>query len=321
MNQTLPGLHHVTAVAGAAQRAIGFYAGVLGLRLVKVTVNFDDPWTYHLYFGDGLGTPGSLITFFAWGDAPAGRQGNGQANLVSLTIPQASLGYWMERLIGKGVRYQGPAPRFGAQTLALRDPDGLALELVASPAALEAVTWEGTPVPAEHAIRGLHGVTLWHEDPAPTAALLTEEFGFRQVAEEDGVRRFALGDGGPGRVLDLRAAPGFWSGAEGVGTVHHIALRTPDAEQQLEWRSRLAARGLEVTPVRDRRYFESVYAREPGGALLEIATDGPGFTLDEPAESLGSELRLPPWLEAQRAAIRMALPELHLPGAAPDARA
>jgi glyoxalase family protein len=223
MEQIL-GLHHVTVIAGPAQRAIGFYAEVLGLRLVKLTVNFDDPQTYHLYFGDGLGSPGTLLTCFAWGDAPRGRMGAGQANLVSLAIPQASLGYWMERLVTKGVRFDGPSERFGAPMLGLRDPDGLPLELVAGPADPAPATWPGAPVPPEHAIRGLHSVTLWLDDPAPTAALLTEALGFVQVAEDGAHRRLALaGLAAPGRLIDLRATPGFWASS---GAAHRARGRS-----------------------------------------------------------------------------------------------
>lgn len=312
--EPLLGLHHVTSVAGPAQRAIGFYAEVLGLRLVKVTVNFDDPQTYHLYFGDGIGSPGTLLTCFAWGDAPRGRMGASQVNLVSLAIPQGSLGFWMERLIAKGVRFDGPAPRLGAQTLGLRDPDGLALELVADADDSALTSWAGAPVPAQHAIRGLHSVTLWLDDPAPTAELLREVFGFAQVAEAGAYRRLALGGvSAPGRLIDLRATPGFWAGGEGVGTVHHVALRAARAADLPIWRDRLLALGLAPTELRDRRYFESVYVREPGGVLLELASDGPGFLVDE-AEP-GSALMLPPWLEARRDGIAAALPPLILPGA------
>lgn len=317
MDDALLGLHHVTAIAGDAQRNLDFYAGTLGLRLVKHTVNFDDPSTLHLYYGDGLGTPGSIVTFFAWPGGRRGRQGTGQAAVVSLAIAPESIGYWIARLIERGVAYEGPLGRFGAAALALRDPDGLLIELVAAPEAPPRASWPEAPVPPEHAIRGLYGATLWQEGYELTARQLTETLGFRLVAEEENVFRFAVGPGGPGALLDVRCTPGFWAGEVEVGTVHHLAWRAATPAQQQGWRQRVAAAGLDVTPVLDRQYFQSIYFREPGGVLFEIATDPPGFARDEPVEHLGERLMLPPWLEPRRAALEAALPQLRRPGSNP----
>jgi len=305
------GIHHVTAISGDAQATVDFYGGVLGLRLVKRTVNFDDPGTHHLYFGDETGTPGTIVTFFPWGDGARGRGGVGQINVISLAIPQSSLGFWLERLIARGIAYDGPAKRFGEQVVSIRDQDGIALELVAC--AATGAGWSGGGVPAEHAIRGVHGVTLWVDALAPTAAFLTGVLGFREVGSEGSIHRFETGPGGSGAIADVRTADGFWRGAMGVGTVHHVAWRTANDDTELAARAALAAAGAHVTPVRDRVYFHSNYFHEPGGTLFEIATDPPGFTLDEPVAALGSALKLPPWLEASRAMIEPTLPPVRAP--------
>jgi catechol 2,3-dioxygenase-like lactoylglutathione lyase family enzyme len=316
MTQTLPGIHHVTAIASDPQRNVEFYTQVLGLRLVKVTINYDDPASYHLYYGDALGRPGTILTFFAWPGGQRGRQGTGQATATAFAIAQASLGYWMERLGALGIKHEGPTARFDEKVLHLRDPDGLPLELVAHPTAAEREGWDGGPVPAEHAVRGVHSVTLWVDGAARTSAALTAGMGFREVAREETTTRFATGEGGPGALVDVRDAQGFWRGEVAVGTVHHIAWRTADDAQQVLWRSALAEHGLRATPVMDRQYFHSIYFREPGGVLFEIATDLPGFTADEAPDALGSDLRLPSWLEPHRALIAAGLPPLRLPGGA-----
>lgn len=306
-------IHHVTAIAGDPQRNLDFYTGVLGLRLVKLTVNFDDPGSYHLYFGDELGRPGSILTFFPWPDGRRGRQGTGQVGAVSLAIPPASLGFWVERLVQHGVKFDGPERRFDEQVLGFSDPDGLLLELVATPRVERVAAWADGPVPAEHAIRGVHGGTIWEDGDRGTAEVLTTHLGYRLVGEEGNRVRFESAAEGVGTVLDLRRVPGFWAGAIGVGTVHHVAFRAPSDEAQLEQRARIEAAGIPATPVVDRQYFHSVYFREPGGVLFEIATDGPGFTIDEPAAELGSHLRLPPMYEPMRDRIAQALPPVRLP--------
>ncbi|HET8631705.1 MAG TPA: VOC family protein [Thermomicrobiales bacterium] len=313
MEQRLLGIHHVSAIARDPRRNVEFYTGVLGLRLVKRTVNFDAPQGYHLYYGDDTGTPGTLLTFFPLPQAKDGRQGVGQTAAVGLAIPPASLGYWLARFVRHGVPHEGPATRFGERVLAFRDPDGLALELVASAGAAARPGRDGGPVPAEHAIRGLHHVTLWEEDGARTAAFLTDTLGFRPVGEEGGLTRYTTGDGGPGALVDVRHARGFWPGVVAAGAVHHVAWRVADGARLADWRERLVAAGRDATDVRDRLYFRSVYFHEPGGALCELATDGPGFAVDEPPAHLGETLTLPPWLEGRRAEIERRLPPLDLP--------
>jgi glyoxalase family protein len=306
-------IHHITAIAGDPQRNLDFYSGILGLRLVKLTVNFDDPGSYHLYYGDEVGRPGSLLTFFAWPQGQRGRQGAGQVASVWLAIPPGSLGFWIERLLSHGIRYQGPTRRFDEQVLALTDPDGLLLELVSSPGAGEVSAWTEGPVPGEHAIRGLRGATIWEDGDQGTAELLTGTLQFEPAGEGAGMLRLESSGGGLGNAVHLRRATGFWRGADGVGTVHHIAFRAATDQEQLEKRTEIERLGLGITPVIDRQYFHSVYFREPGGVLFEIATDGPGFTVDEPAAELGSHLQLPPMYQPTRAAIERSLPPLRLP--------
>jgi glyoxalase family protein len=318
MERKILGIHHVTAVAGNPQRNLDFYAGVLGLRLVKLTVNFDDPGTYHFYYGDGIGRPGTILTFFPWVAAAAGRSGTGQAGVISLAIPQAALGYWLERFTRLAVPHESPVHRFDQQVVAFRDPDGLMLELVAEVQPDERPGWGEGPVPLENAIRGTHSVTLWEESNSRTAHLITEIMGFRLLDQEGNFYRYAAGDGVPGALVEVREMPGFWRAAGGTGTVHHVAWRTPDDAQQLAWRQDLLNAGSHVTTVQDRTYFRSIYYREPGGVLFEIATDPPGFAIDEAVAELGMHLRLPPWLESQRPLIERALPPVHLPQAQPE---
>lgn len=317
MAAPIPGMHHVTAIAGHPQKSLDFYADVLGLRLVKLTVNHDDPGTYHLYFGDEAGRPGTLITLFPWPGAPRGRVGPGQAAAVSFSVPAGAIGYWRNRFRRSGISFEPPRERFEEEVvLALSDPDGMRLEMVGHLFPYEVAGREGGPVPAEHAVRGLYGVTLAEAAPDPTASFLTEVLGFAFIGEEDGRFRYAAGAGGPGALLDVVSAPDSRAGRIAVGTVHHVAWRAHDEEAQREWREEIAAAGAGVTPVIDRTYFRSIYFREPGGALFEIATDPPGFAVDEPEDRLGSELVLPPWLLPARARIEAALPPLKLPKAA-----
>lgn len=321
MSTPLPGIHHVTAIAGDPQRNVDFYAGTLGLRLVKRTVNFDDPGTYHLYYGDEQGRPGTILTFFPWPGGAPGRRGAGQTGEVALAIPTGSLGFWLERLVRAGVRHEGPAPRFRERVVSFADPDGLALELVTDRRPADDAGWAGGGagggVPAEHAIRGVRGVALWEAEVGPTAALLTETLGFRFVGEEGNRARYAAPRSGPGQVVDLVRAAGFWSGAMGVGAVHHVAWRAADDGAQEGWRRTLASAGLNPTAALDRRYFRSIYFREPGGVLFEIATDAPGFGVDESPAALGTRLQLPPWLEVSRREIERGLPPLRPPGDGP----
>ncbi|HVX66774.1 MAG TPA: ring-cleaving dioxygenase [Bryobacteraceae bacterium] len=312
MGQRIEGLHHVTAIAGDPQRNLDFYAGVLGLRLVKLTVNFDDPATYHLYYGDAEGRPGSILTFFPWPGAPRGRAGTGQVTTVMFSIPQAAAGYWNERLAAKGIPCR-TEERFGAEALAFADPDGLPLELVANDDAR--APWAGGPVPVAQAIRGIYGVTLAEEGYERTAGLLIGTLNFDKTEERGSRFRFETGDGGAGAVADVECLPDRAPGRLGVGTVHHVAWRAPDDASQLRWHDKVARAGANVTPVIDRKYFHSIYFREPGGVLFEVATDPPGFAVDEPAAELGTHLMLPPWLEPGRAELEQALPPLRLQAA------
>ncbi|MBE9014742.1 VOC family protein [Chroococcidiopsidales cyanobacterium LEGE 13417] len=313
MSQEILGIHHVTAIASDPQKNLNFYAGFLGLRLVKVTVNFDDPETYHFYYGDELGRPGTIMTFFVWSDAPKGRQGTGQATIVSFAIPQASLGYWIERCIKYGIRYESPEERFGESVLSFKDPDGLMLELVATANPQTSSPWSTNGIPAEHAIRGIHTVMLCEDGYELTAKLLTETMGWNFQQQEGNIFRYQINTGGSGKIVDVRCAPDFWKGAVAVGTVHHVAWRTRNDEEQEAWRSAIANLGFNVTPVLDRQYFHSIYFQEPGGIIFELATDAPGFTVDEAPAELGTHLMLPPWLEKKRQRIEAILPSLYLP--------
>src|SRR5881392_1069995 len=294
------GIHHVTAIASDPQRNLDFYVGLLGLRLVKRTVNFDDPETYHLYYGDEVGTPGSIMTFFPWPGAKPGRQGTGQVAVTSFAVLPRALGFWVERLVRHGIRHEGPTK----QVISFLDHDGLMLELVGDAGAEARGAWGEAPgIPREHAIHGFHGVTIWAERGDDTERVLVDTLGFRAVHEDGSTRRFAVGDGGPGTLVDVRSVGGFVRGAGGAGTVHHVAWRVPDDAAQLQMRERVSKAGLEPTPVIDRNYFHSVYSREPGGVLFELATDPPGFTIDEPVARLGERLMLPRQYEAHRTQI------------------
>ncbi len=301
------GIHHITAISGEPRAAVQFYGDTLGLRLVKRTVNFDDAGTWHLYFGDETGSPGSILTFFPWPDGHRGRTGTGQAAVTAFAVPEGSLGYWMERLGSRGVPFEGPVSRLGERAITLRDPDGMVIELVGAPVA--EVPAPASPVPVEHAIRGFHGTTIWTDGPAPATEAVLESLGLAFVGEGEGRRRYA-GSATLGRFVDHKRADGFWGGTGGVGTVHHVAFRAPDDAAQGELRTALLGDGLQVTPVVDRHYFNSIYFREPGGVLFEVATDTPGFLIDEPAETLGTELKLPPQYEPYRDRIVASLPPL-----------
>ena len=306
------GVHHVTAIAGDAQANLDFYAGVLGLRLVKRTVNFDDPATYHFYFGDAIGHPGSLLTFFPWAGISRGRPGPGQVTRVSFSIPAASLAWWERRLADRGVA----AVRADDRRLTFEDPDGLGLALVADDPARTATldgAWLGGLVPAEHVPRGLYGVTIDVARAERTIELLTEGLGFRRTGGDNTAHHLDTRAGGIGSQIEVRERPGPVTGLLGAGTVHHVAWRAPNDAEQLAWRDALQRRGLGVTPVQDRCYFHSIYFREPGGVLYEIATDPPGFTIDESAAELGGTLKLPSWLESARRNIERSLPPIRLP--------
>jgi predicted esterase/catechol 2,3-dioxygenase-like lactoylglutathione lyase family enzyme len=312
------GIHHVSTVASDPQRNLDFFAGFLGLRLVKRTVNFDDPETYHLYYGDEIGTPGCIMTFFPWAGASPGRQGPGEVAVTSFSVLPSALGFWLERFVRHGVRHEALVTRgSGAElerVLAFRDHDGAMYELVGHPAAGARPAWTHAPgVPAEHAIHGFHSVTLWVEQGEATERVLVDLLGFRFASQHETTRRYVTGDGGPSRIVDVRSIGGFMRGAKGAGIVHHVAFEVADDASELALRERVIGAGLHPTEVKDRNYFRSVYFREPGGVLYELATSQPGFTVDEPVESLGTALKLPPPLESQRARIEAVLPPIHLP--------
>ncbi|HVF38723.1 MAG TPA: ring-cleaving dioxygenase [Gemmatimonadaceae bacterium] len=314
MSLVSPGIHHVTAIASNPQKNLDFYAGVLGLRLVKRTVNFDDPTTYHFYFGDGTGSPGSILTFFPWPDARRGRQGAGQAAVTAFSILPSAVGFWIERFIKYHVEFEKPESRFDDErVIGFRDPDGFLGELVAHPGAEAGEGWSGPSVPAEHSIRGIYSVTLWQESCELTGKLLTDTLGFRAIREQASIFRYESASLGIGSIVDLRCVPGLWPGVMGAGTVHHVAFRAPDVDSQLAARNELVNNGYNVSAQMDRDYFRSIYFREPGGVLFEIATDPPGFTIDETVEKLGQSLQLPEWLEPRRFEIEALLPNIRLP--------
>jgi glyoxalase family protein len=306
----MAGIHHVTAISGNAARNLEFYKHVIGLRFVKKTVNFDDPGTYHLYYGDGVGRPGTILTFFPWEHAAAGRAGVGLTQQTTFRIPANSVGYWAHRFVQKGVSHELPAKRFDEPILSFSDADGMNLALVGVAGAESEPAWESGDVPAEHAVRGFHGVTLMLDDGARTAAILRDVLGFREVGRDGALARFGSGEA-IGGLVDIREARGFLAGRQGRGSVHHVAFRAADDASQAEMARKLVAdHGLHPTHQIDREYFRSVYFREPGGVLFEIATDAPGFAVDEPVGSLGHELKLPPFLEPRRKEIEAVLPDL-----------
>ena len=313
--RTVTGLHHVTAIAGPAQENLDFYAGVLGMRLVKKSVNQDDPGTYHLFYADAEGHPGTDLTFFPWSQLAPGREGHGSSTEVSLAVPPGSLEFWGKRFDRYGVTMTRIETRFGGRVLPLTDPHGLRVALVESEDALTRrfTPWDDGQVAVERQIRGLEGARLIERDLEPTTTFLTGVLGFKHIATERGWHRYGAADGRSGTYVDLQAAPESPRGAWGVGSIHHLAWRVDDAAHQLELRHAIDNAGRRPTPVIDRFWFESVYFLEPGGVLFELATDGPGFSVDEDPKHLGESLVLPPWLQPQRAAIESMLPSLHAP--------
>jgi len=313
MIDPIVGLHHVTAIASDPQRNLDFYTEVLGLRFVKRTVNFDDPGTYHFYFGDDTGTPGTILTFFPWPHARRGHAGAGEVTHTAFSIPQGSISYWETRLRDKGVIVERTGSRFNGaeEVLTLADPDGMKIELVAHAEPPAITPSRYADVPAEHALRGFFGVTLLERDLAKTDATL-KMLGFEPSASDGNRTRFVSPAGNSlGNHIDVVVDPNASYGHPGAGSVHHIAYRAKDDAAQLAWLEEIK-KHLEVTPVQDRTYFHSIYFREPGGVLFELATDPPGFGLDEPAETLGEALRIPAWLEPHRTAIEARLLPIEL---------
>ena len=313
--KTVQGLHHVTAIAGPAQENLDFYAGVLGMALVKRSVNQDDPGTYHLFYADAEGHPGTDLTFFPWAEAAPARPGHGLANEVALAVPPESLEWWASRLSRYGAPLGGIESRFGERALRLRDPHGLDVALVemADPGSRPFTALESSSVPGERQIHGLHGARIREHALQPTVKFLTEVLGFRLLGTEDGWHRYGVAGGGSGTFVDVAEGPDLPRGFWGIGSIHHLAWRVDDEEHQLAVRKQVEAAARRPTPVIDRFWFKSVYFTEPGGVLFELATDGPGFAVDEDPAHLGETLVLPPWLEPDRKRIEAALPPLAPP--------
>ncbi|HVU54277.1 MAG TPA: ring-cleaving dioxygenase [Puia sp.] len=304
------GLHHITAIASNARRNQDFYTRVLGLRLVKKTVNFDDPGTYHFYFGNETGTPGTILTFFPWEDIGPGKTGTGMATEIGYSVPAGSLEFWKERFINEDVRHGEIGERFGEQYLSFKDPDGLNINLIVSKTDDNRTPWTTDEIPAQYAIRGFHSVTLTLRSIKPTATILTEIFGY-QLSQQEGDRsRYSTDAIENASIVDLVEAPSESAGYNAAGTNHHVAFRVKDDTILMEFREKIVKKGLHITPKIDRDYFFSLYFREPGGVLFELATDNPGFTRDEPLNELGTHLKLPQRYESSRTRIEAVLPKL-----------
>jgi len=310
--ESIKGLHHVTAIARDPQRNIDFYRNVLGQRLVKRTVNFDAPDTYHFYFGDETGLPGGILTFFAWPTMRRGVRGNAETNAVAYNVPNGSLGFWQEQLKQNGITPTPIEKRFGEGVLTFDDPDGMRVELVESTSAAPVHFWEAGPIPNAYALKAFHSVTLWLDEVEPTAQLLTQQMGYITAGNEGDRYRFVGDSNVSGHIVDIVHRPGKVPAGFGAGSIHHIAFRTPTDEEQLEYQKLIREAGFRVTEVMDRSYFHSIYFRELGGVLFEIATDTPGFAIDEPVTTLGETLKLPEWYEPNRVAIEQSLPPVSL---------
>jgi glyoxalase family protein len=311
MNAQVTGLHHITAIASDPRQNLDFYTRVLGLRFVKKSVNQDDPGTYHLYYGDYSASPGTILTFFPWAGLRRGRPGTGQAYATAFSVPAGALPFWQERFQKLGVRQQAVEKRFADEVLPFADPDGLRLELVATSESDLRPAAPAKDVPSAHAIRGFHSSTLALADATATAQVLTQSMGYKLTAQAGQRARYAVGASNPGTYVDLLTDSTLPRGLSGAGTIHHVAFRVSDDAAEIAAREILVKDGLHVSPVIDRAYFKSIYYREPAGVLFEIATDGPGFAIDEPLDELGTKLGLPPHLELHRAEIEAALPKLN----------
>ena len=312
MTGSISGIHHVTCITGDVQKNVDFYVSVLGLRFVKKSINQDLPDTYHLYFADYVGSPGTAMTFFGWPTWPPRRTGTGQVTTVSFAVPERSLDYWAKRLVSLHQDAER-GKRFGVDVLTLRDPDGIEVEIAGEAKSNGWVPWKDGPVPTEHAVRGFHSVTLTVAEASKTKELLSGTMEFLEVANDGNRTRFETGEGGPDAIVDVVEAPDAGEGQESIGTVHHVAWRARDDAEQVAWRDALVTVGRNVTPVIDRWYFKSIYFREPGGVLFEIATDGPGFTVDEKPEQLGSSLSLPPWFQVRKDRLEETLTPIVVP--------
>lgn len=299
------GIHHITALAGNAQRNVDFYVKSLGMRLVKKSVNQDDPGTYHLFYGNAKGSPGSGLTFFPWPMARQGKPGLGEAVKVALAVPEDSINYWAEHFGEEGIDFDGPYDRFGQQAMGFKDPDRLQLELVFDEQAGQLPGWDKGTVPAEYGIRGFRGTTLRLKETGPTADVLKDVFGFEETGSTGNARLYTTNApiGGSVIIEEGDEKPS----ANGRGIIHHVAFRAKDDNEQQTMRKKVIETGLNPTDVIDRHWFHSVYFQSPGGVLFEIATDGPGYAVDEDADKLGQKLILPPWLESRREMIEKRL--------------
>lgn len=310
MENTINGIHHITAIAGGAKKNYDFYTRVLGLRLVKKTVNFDDPQTYHLYYGDKVGTPGTILTFFPWQGITAGRRGARQATEIGYSVPEGSLDFWLKRFEDNNVLYNKPAEKFGEQYLTFLDPDGLKLELIVPKTADNRLPWETTEVKAENATRGFHNITITTNKMDATARILTDVFGYKLLEQHVNRFRFVTDAVENAAIVDLVEVAGEVAGHVAGGSVHHVAFRVKNEEILMNYRQKIADLGLNITGKIDRNYFYSLYFREPGGVLFELATDNPGFSVDEPVEELGNGLKLPAQYENIREDLERSLPSL-----------
>jgi glyoxalase family protein len=310
MENQIKGIHHITAIAGNAKRNVNFYTNTLGLHLVKKTVNFDDPNTYHLYYGDTKGAPGTILTFFPWEGIAAGRRGARQATEIGYSIPQGSLDFWLKRMEDHNIIHNKVADKFGEQYLTVLDPDGLKLELTVAKNADSRQPWETNEIKAVNAIKGFHNITITTNKMEPTAKILTDVFGYKLLEQHVNRYRFITDTIENANIVDLVEVAGEIAGHVAGGSVHHVAFRVSDEKTLMEYRDKIAALGLHITDKIDRNYFYSLYFREPGGVLFEIATDNPGFDVDEPADQLGQNLMLPAQYESRRAEIEKTLPEL-----------
>lgn len=304
MDNKILGIHHITAIAGDAKRNFDFYTKVLGLRFIKKTVNFDDPQTYHFYFGNEEGAPGTILTFFPWGEKiRKGSRGAGMATEIGYSVPEGSLDFWMERFREQGISYTQPEIKFGQRYISVLDPDGLKLEMIETPASDDRKPYETGDINAHVATKGFFNTTLTLNSIKATAAILTDVFGYKLMEQEGNRYRYATDAITTANVIDLVELPTEPRGIGAGGTVHHIAFRVKDDAVQMAFHDKIQKLGLSITPQIDRNYFHSLYFREPGGVLFEIATNNPGFTVDEPLEELGTHLKLPAQYEPMREAI------------------
>jgi glyoxalase family protein len=310
MQEKILGIHHITAIAGEAQRNYDFYTGVLGLRLVKKTVNFDDPGTYHFYYGNEIGSPGTILTFFPWAHVKKGTPGPGMATEIGYSVPVGSLDAWINRFNENNVAYDHLTERFGEALLPFQDPDGLQLNLIVPAKQDSRKPWLASGIKEDMAVKGFHSVTLTLKDAKPTAAILTDIFGYSLLKQEGNYYRFATDAADNAAIVDILEVPGQQPGHVAGGTNHHVAFRVKNEEVLMAFREKVESRGFNITPKIDRNYFFSLYFREPGGVLFEIATDNPGFAVDEDANELGTHLKLPVQYEPQREKIEKILPKL-----------